>query len=231
MQDIVGEQTLDAMKVAKHYNNWIFDLIRPYLRGTVAEVGAGIGTCVKKVSALGFKTCAIDYNSDYLRKISDISTAIDVFPFDIQSQNLPRALVAKFDTVITLNVLEHVPDHTQAVKNIRDMSRAGGTVVILVPAFNLFYNNLDKNLGHVRRYSKASLEKILIENGFSIIKSRFVNPLGLLGWWIAGKFFNQRQIKSSQVKMFDILVRPMLFVEKYLPMPVGISLICVAKKI
>jgi SAM-dependent methyltransferase len=230
MNDVIGAKTLEVMEGAPAYNNWILEIIRPHLRGKVVELGAGIGTFAKKIADLGFDVTALDYNAEYLKKIKTSHPQIHTQLFDAQVAKLPQNLKSKFDTLITLNVLEHLKDDDMAVDNINKMLNENGQLLALVPAFKQAYSGLDKNLGHFRRYDKNGFISLLTRNGFEIQEVRYINPLGLLGWYIAGKIFGQSALKKSQIGLFDILVRPILFLEKHIRFSFGISLFVVARK-
>lgn len=231
MDDIVGSKTLEVMGEASTYNDWILDAIRPNLTGNIVELGAGIGTFSKKIADLGYSTTALDYNLEYLNKIKASNPKVETIFFDAQAAKLPQSLKSKFDTLITLNVLEHLKDDDKAVDHIYQMLKENGQLVALVPAFKQAYSSLDKNLGHFRRYDKDSFLNLLTRHGFEIKDARYINPLGLMGWYVAGKIFGQGSLKKSQVGLFDIIVRPILFLEKHIRFPFGISLFVVAKKI
>ncbi|MDP1743768.1 MAG: class I SAM-dependent methyltransferase [Candidatus Amesbacteria bacterium] len=230
MHDAVGAKTLDIMAGAKNYNRWLFDQIRPWLASPVAEVGAGTGTFTKMISDLGLAVTAIDYNHQYLKVIEKNHLGISTLEMNLEKP-WPQALRDKFSSVIALNVIEHIANASQALANIFAMLRPSGRVIILVPAHRWAYGALDKNLGHVCRYTKIGLKNLLEQSGFKVINMRYINPLGLIGWWLTGKIFNQKQIKSSQIKLFDYLSKPILLLEKYIPMPFGLSIFCIAQKV
>lgn len=231
INDTIGEQTLEAMSNAKSYNDWVFGLIKNNLRGRVAELGAGIGTFSQKIASLKFETTAIDYNQSYLSQIKKNNPNIKTVLFDAVSKKMSSELVSRFDTVITLNVLEHLEDDNLAISHISRMLSANGRLIILVPAFQFAFSQIDESLGHFRRYSKQKMFLLLKKNGFLIKKSKYINPLGLLGWWVAGKVFRQKTIYPSEVRLFDLVSRPLLFLEKIISSPLGISLVVVAQKI
>lgn len=230
MQDQIGHQTLEVMAGADHYNKWIYSLIKPYISGRVAEVGAGTGTFSQIIANDGHSVTAIDYNSEYLKIINNKNNKIETCLFDMQSRSLPTALFGKFDTVVMLNVLEHLSDQMLAISHINHMLKKGGTMIALVPSFQFAYGTLDKHLGHFRRYTKNSLTKVITGSGFKVVTTRYINLLGLLGWALNSRLLKSKLISSFQVKIFDFVYRPFLMIEKYIPPPLGISLICVAKK-
>ncbi len=225
MNDSVGAKTLDIMAQARNYNNWLFGQIRPWLTSPVAEVGAGTGTFSRLLSDSGLTVTAIDKNSQYLASIRGIST----IKANLENP-LPKSLHHKFSSVIALNVVEHIVHDTQALANIYALLRPSGRLVVLVPAHMWAYGSLDKNLGHVRRYNSRQLVQLLISAGFTVTRLRYLNILGLIGWWINGKILRRSVIPRAQLQVFDYVAYPFLLLEKYFPLPGGLSLLAVAQK-
>ena len=229
--DPVGQQTLEIMAQADHYNKWIYNLIKPYMKGKICEIGAGTGTFSDIFSRDGFTVTAIDYNGEYLKIINQKNKNIKTFLFDMQSKSIPTALTGKFDTIVILNVLEHLSDHVLAMSHLNKMLKNGGTLIALVPSFQIAFGSIDKYLSHFRRYNKDSFIRLATSNSFKIIFNRYINLLGLCGWFINARLFKLKSISNFQVKIFDFVSRPLLIIEKYIPPPMGLSLICVATKI
>lgn len=227
--DKVGKKTLEIMKDASFYNRWLFSLIRPYLKGSVLEVGAGIGNFTQYLHENN-SVIAIDIDKYYISKLKKIvglknrAGYGDIEKGDYFFENL------KFDTIICLNVLEHIKDHEIALDNMFQLLRKNGNLILLVPAHNNAYTLMDKNLGHFRRYNKKELEKIIKKAKFEVIKVRYFNFFGLLGWFVNGKIFRRKIIPSLQLSIFDKLFLPWLILEKKLKIPFGLSLLLIASK-
>ena len=229
MDDPVGKKTLDVMSHATYYNRWLFSQIVPYLKSPLVEVGSGTGNFLPMYIQSGLKTTAIDFNSEYL-KIIKSNYGIDTYQFDLQKSQVPQILYKKFNSAVSLNVLEHIPNITQAMKNIFDMLAPSGTAFILVPSTPWAYNRLDKNLGHVKRYTIPQINSIAKRAGFQVIKSYYINPLGLIGWLVSGFILRNDNLRAGPVKLFDIISRPFLFLETFIHPPIGLSLITILKK-
>lgn len=226
--DPVGQKTLDVMSQAKNYNTRLLTLIHPHLTSPVVEIGAGIGTFTKELVAKGLDVTAIDLNVDYLKKLAPPTRT---FVLDIQSSVLPRSLYHQFNSAIAINVIEHIVNHVQAIKNIYDLLKSDGVAVILVPAHMWAFGSLDKGLGHIRRYSKSTLTSLVTQAGLKVVSCRYYNFFGLLGWWFNSRTLHSQVLPAWQVKIFDRVFYPFLKLESFLPLPIGLSLICVAKKI
>jgi SAM-dependent methyltransferase len=217
--DKIGHKTLEIMSKASWYNKWLLSRIQTHLKGEILEVGAGMGNFTKLLSKFGNVT-AIDYDSEYKNtRFGDIEKGIYYFGKE-----------KRFDSIVCMNVLEHIKDDRRALRNMFNLLSPGGRLILLVPAFNGVYSDLDKNLGHFRRYKIAPTNKKLQEAGFSITDSMYLNWLGLIGWFVNGKVFKKGILPEKQLEVFDIIARPLLFVEKYIKPSFGLSVLTIGEK-
>ncbi len=229
--DIVGRQTLEIMAQAVNYNCWLYGMIKPWIKDPVAEAGAGTGIFSGLLSVDHSSVTAIDFNSEYLDKAKNLSPNITTVKFDLQSKRIPPSLQNKFQTVVTLNVLEHISDHLQALINLRQMLKVGGKLIVLVPAGNWAYGSLDLHLGHVRRYEIDPLQQLVNQAGFKVIFQRYLNILGLIGWFVNGKLEKRKILPGWQLKIFDIISQPLLWLETKIRFPFGLSILTLTQKV
>jgi SAM-dependent methyltransferase len=132
----------------------------------------------------------------------------------------------RLDTVVALNVVEHIEDDVGALRTIGSLLPNGGNVVILVPALQAIYGELDRELGHFRRYGRASLAAAFRQAGLTVSALFWFNRVGVAGWWFNGRVRGVKRISVEQLKQFDALV-PILRLERFLPLPFGQSLVAV----
>jgi SAM-dependent methyltransferase len=114
------------------------------------------------------------------------------------------------DTVFCANVLEHVPDHQTAVRNMVEIVQPGGHVLLFVPAFRWLYNDLDRLAGHQRRYMMQDLVRLAPPNA-KIRRLEYFNPAAVLPWWLNGRVTHrslETPLVNSQVAFFDRYVLP-----------------------
>ena len=123
------------------------------------------------------------------------------------------------DTVICLNVLEHIEDDLEALRNIRSMLEDGGRAVILVPSGQSIFNSLDEELGHFRRYSEDQLREKMTAAGFDVETILRFNRASRPGWWLNGTVLKRRTISRLQLRNFDRLVWLLRRVDAHLPWP------------
>jgi SAM-dependent methyltransferase len=130
----------------------------------------------------------------------------------------------QLDTVVALNVLEHIADDVSALRCIASMLMPGGRAVILVPAISGLYGSLDRELGHHRRYTRKSLTRHLNAAGFHVERAFYFNLAGMLGWWVNARLRKVPRIPIEQLRFFERLV-PGLRLEDHVPLPFGQSVI------
>ncbi len=229
--DHAGYQTLLRMSRAQRYNRWMFQQLAPHIGQRVLEIGSGIGSLTRHL--LGRElVIASDVNPQYVRILADTfdrHTRVRAVPLDLGEFD-PAALAAdRLDTVVCLNVLEHVEDDRAALARLHAALAPGGRLVLLVPAHQRLYGGIDRAIHHYRRYDRAELIERLRRAGFAVERASFFNRLGALGWYVNSVVLRRRRLPGLQVRLQDILV-PLLRAESALPLPFGLSLIAVARK-
>lgn len=223
-----GEYTLEIMRKAGWYNKWLFDSVKRYISGDILEIGAGIGNFTKPLSQKG-RVTAIDIERKYTASLNKSFKSVQVGYGDIEKGNY-FFKDRKFDTIVCLNVLEHVKDDRKALKNMKRLLAEGGRLVLLIPAHHILFSKFDKILGHYRRYSKTELGKILENLRFTICDLRYINWWGAIGWLVFIKILNVQKMPESPVSIFDKLGRILLLPENIIKPPFGLSILVVLKK-
>jgi len=227
-----GLTTLEVLTEAKNYNRWIADNFFPYIKAPLLEFGAGIGNISELLSSYT-PLCLTDTDERMLallkNKFSHIND-VSVNFLDI-TQPPPEHLVGSFQTVIGINVLEHVEDDEKALFHLGNILKPSGRLLLLVPAKKWAYTDLDRQLGHFRRYEKKELGEKLAKASFQIEKLYFFNIIGLMSWIIRDKLQRSGGLRPYQISLFDTIVPILKRIESKISMPLGISLIAIAQKI
>jgi glycosyltransferase involved in cell wall biosynthesis len=224
-----GEAILRDMELATRFTQWLIKRLDPYLPGVVLEVGAGIGNNVR---ALLHKdhVVATEPDVEYVRLLQNAfwgRSTVDVRQWDV-AQPAPDSW-AQVDSILCSNVLEHIDDDGQAIRNMKGILKEGGQLVLVVPAGRFLYGSMDKVLEHRRRYSKKELVSLLSREGFAVKTVFSMNKPGVLGWFMNGKVWRRKTLGKLQMKLFNALVPVFKVVDPILPWT-GLSLVIVANK-
>lgn len=225
-----GKQTLESMNQAVWYNRWTLEKIAPFLKGNILEVGCGIGNFTKYLATFG-KVLAIDIENDYLKQTrKNVGTLARVAFGDIEKGKYSFK-DNNFDTIVCLNVLEHIQKDEQALNNLYKLLKKDGVLILLIPAHPILFGNIDKMIGHFRRYTKRDALERVKQANFSLVSCRRLNFLGALGWFLSGRIFGNTIVSESKIKLFNIVAPFVLSLETVIEPPLGTSILVIAKKI
>jgi len=217
-----------------NYNYWIYDNIHNHIGNHILEVGAGIGNITDFIIFKNNLTL-IDINQDYIGYLKAKYSFrdklnFDVFNIDIQNITLSPIADKKFDTIICLNILEHLEKDYKAIDNMISILDKEGKLIILVPALKTLYGSMDVSFNHLHRYNKKDLKRLIHDKNLKIVDFFYMNFLGLLGWFVNGRIFKKKELPVKQTILFDKIVPFLCLAEKIIRPPLGQSLILVAQK-
>ena len=233
-QDRYAAEDLETIEEARRYGAHVFDLFRPYIGARVLEVGCGIGTMSRKLAGIADEIVGIEPNSNCVERIAVAMRDEPKFslrPCHLEDCDAAELASHRFDTVYCVNVLEHIHDDVAALRMFRDVILPEGKVLIFVPAVQAAYGPLDAELGHHRRYSKATLAQVFERAGLELMMLRYTNPIGLIGWMYNAHVAKARVHSIGQVKLFERLVAPWaLPLERLITPPIGLSLMAVGQR-
>jgi SAM-dependent methyltransferase len=229
--DRAGAETLEIMQAAPRYNRWQYSRVAPYLGRRICEVGSGLGNMSSLILGGAPELLVVTDTDSYYREA--LRHQFDGRPdVVVEELTLPDKSVANrfqhyaLDTVVALNVIEHVAEDLEALKSMAAMLRPGGRTVVLVPAFQVLFGSLDHELGHIRRYTRRSLSQRMSEAGFQVERAFYFNLVGTLGWWVNARLRKVPRIPAQQLRYFETLV-PILRLEDRVPLPFGQSVIAI----
>ena len=213
-------------------DTWLYEEITPYLGSRMLEVGCGMGNFVEYLKDREFYmgTDVSVYSVTHIQEIYRGFPNVQARVVDVVDDAFRKLVEFKFDTVFSLNVFEHVADDLRALKNAFHVLQPGGKIIIVVPAHAWLYGTIDCSIGHYRRYGKNDIEQLFAKTGFALLKLKYINALGALGWLVSGRVLHNTTPPSGQLRLFNRLVPLLKAVERKIPVPFGISLLTVAKK-
>lgn len=227
-----GHETLHRIGSMDRTCRWMFDVLRPHIGQRVIEAGAGNGNLTEQMLDRERVLC-LDMDPAHVRALEERYRGrqnLQVMQCDISDSHLVRFAREGFDTVLCVNVLEHVLDDRKALRNFYELLPSGGRLVLLVPAIPLLYSTLDEALEHHRRYSRPELRERVLGAGFEVIETRYLNLFGIPGWLLSGKLLRKRILPTRLLGLFNTLVPFFRVFERLTGPPVGLSLIAIGEK-
>jgi SAM-dependent methyltransferase len=227
-------QEQERLSRAKNYFAWQADLVRPEAGQRIVEVGCGIGNFTRflldrqLVVAIDAEEDCVERNKDQFSRYANLQ----FLHCDVAGSGFPALKRFRPDTCICLNVLEHIEDDCAALEAMAEILDRSGSIILFVPALPALYGPADRELGHFRRYTRASLGRVAKQSGLQVKKMHYVNVVGMFGWWFNAHVLRLTSQSELQIEVFDRWVVPILSrLERVIRPPLGQSLFAVLRKI
>ncbi len=207
--DYIGDE-LDLFKYAINWKNYFSDKIVDSIRGDVLEVGAGNGVnskfLAKKAERITSYTC-LEPDENLVLQIEENIAGIPIEKKTIINGTIKTVATEKYDTIIYIDVLEHIEESQQEVRMAKQLLKLNGRLIILVPAYNFLYNNFDKKIGHFRRYDKKMLLGD-VNGELSTVKLFYLDGVGFFAS-LLNKLILKKELPSfSNIKLWDKVMIP-----------------------
>lgn len=222
---------LQAASLAPRFTKWVADVIRPFLGRKVLEIGAGIGNMTSRFLPRD-EYIASEINQQYLETLWSRfghEGRAKILHLDLSEPEHFKELRESQDSIICLNMLEHVEDDIAALKRMYETLAPEGNLILLVPQDPHIFSNLDQVSKHFRRYTREDLQQKLNQAGFTVDTMFDFNKPGYIGWAIEGKFLGSRTLPKLAMKIYDHLVWLFCRIDHLLPWK-GLSIITIARK-
>lgn len=222
---------LEALAALRRYRAWILTHLQPYLKGDAVEIGAGIGNMADHlyphVSTLNLVEPSPNLIDPLrVRFASRDNATITQETFEAFVAGTPDCA---YDTVILVNVLEHIKGDSQALRECYRILRPGGALLVLVPALPFLFSKLDKLVGHYRRYTKRNLKNKIINAGLELREVSYFDALGILPWWLLNTIGGATTFNPTLVNVYDMIFVPITrFIETAITPPIGKNIIVIS---
>jgi SAM-dependent methyltransferase len=224
---------LQVLTELQNYYDWIMETFTPHIAGNVVEYGGGLGTVSARLLPFAKQLTIVEPSSNLTSLLhARFSKEPRVL---IVGQNLEthsaHAEDGSLDTIVMVNVLEHVENDQEALHHLLRSLKPGGHLLIFVPALQQLMSHLDRIHGHYRRYHKNDLITKVSAAGGTIVDCRYFDLFGVVPWFVLNRLLKNTEFNPTLVRLQDKLVVPLSrrFERMILP-PVGKNLILVATK-
>ena len=221
------------MQRASRYFLWQASMATAHLGRRVLEVGCGVGNFTGHLLDRDL-VVGLDVVAECVAQHRERFSAhdhVEAKLLDILDPAILSLRGSGFDSIACLNVLEHISDDEQALRHMHALLPSGGRAVFIVPAFASLYGPIDRNLGHYRRYSKASWKRLARATGFREVVTDYMNVPGFFGWWVNAKVLKKTEQSEQQIAIFDSVVVPVCSrAERLVKPPFGQSVFAVIER-
>jgi SAM-dependent methyltransferase len=138
---------------------------------------------------------------------------------------------APYDAALLVNVLEHVEDDVRMLRQLLDLLRPRGALLLFVPALPFLYGALDSRVAHFRRYTRAGLADVVAQAGFKLELLKYFDVFGVVPWLIVGRLLRRAKHSERAAQIYDRLVVPVgRLLESQFPPPLGKNLVAIARR-
>ncbi len=224
---------LEVLAKLPNYYDWIVDTFRPWLKGHTMEIGAGVGTIARRivdeVDHLDLVEPSVNLPELSQRGLTD-NPKVAIISETLE-QRLPQMTDESCDTIVMVNVLEHIEDDSAALKELNRILKPGGCLLLFVPAIKILYSELDRQHGHYRRYHLTPLKRLVQDCGFNLLRHSYFDMAGVLPWWLINTVGKRTTFNPAVSRIYDKYAIPATrYLEKWLPPPFGKNIILVAER-
>ncbi len=202
---------LDLFAAAVNWKSYVRSQVSPYLSRDVLEVGAGNG---------GTTRVLCDGGADRWVCLEPDATLADRLIAAIGAGELPdccRMRIGtlsdlsesdRFDTILYMDVLEHIADDRGELARAADHLQEGGHLIVLAPAHQWLFTPFDEAIGHYRRYTKSSLRAAAPE-GLSLIRLVYLDAVGMLASLGNRLVLQSASPNPRQIALWDRVMVPL----------------------
>lgn len=224
---------LEALSVLRRYRAWMMGHFGAYLKGDVVEIGAGVGNMSEHLQPYASNLVLVEPSLNLIEHLTkrfgnteDVSISHRSFETFVAST--PEK---SYDSVVMVNVLEHIEDDRMALSQCFRILRPGGHLLILVPALQFLYSDMDKSVGHFRRYERADLENKIQTADFFLQDLRYFDAIGIIPWLLFNTLGGATEFNPKLMGLYDKIFVPVSrTIETIVRPPIGKNLIGIFRR-
>jgi len=227
-----GHASLDAMSEAPKFNRWMAETIAPFAGRRVLEIGAGMGNMTRQICPRRDLYIATDLDPLHIEQLHATfrhRPKVHVHALDAAAPEDFRPFEGMVDTVVCLNVLEHIEDDRGALERILTLLQPGGRLILLVPNGPDAYGSIDKAIGHFRRYTQPGLRALTESTGYEFEQMLEFNRVSRPGWIFTGQVLKATSLSPASMRIFDRFVWLWRKIDRKLPWE-PTSIIAIARR-
>jgi len=225
-----SQDAFETMAISPRVSAWTLGQFESFIGRRVLEAGFGSGNITRHLLDRDQLTL-VDFDDYYVRMIDRRWGHLEnvrVVKGDLEDQGLYEKLDQPYDSVVSINVLEHLDNPAAALAGFEEVLRPGGYAVILVPGHRWLFSQVDRAIGHRRRFEAAELRRLVAAAGLDVVSLSQFNRLAVAGW-LFNKLTGSVNLRRWQMRLFGLLLPLARLAEKIRFLP-GLSLVVIAQK-
>lgn len=222
-------------RINGRYLDWQLEQFRRFLGDRILEIGCGIGGILERLPACSL-IHSLDVEPDVLAAARERFKARPECQFSLldistcTQAELAELQTSAFNTILAINVLEHIEDDATLLQRAEQILVPGGYLLVLVPAHQWLYGDYDRLDGHYRRYSRKVLKNVVSQTSLEIQQMHYFNLLGAVGWWVHYRFLRRKMHGAKQFGLMSRMIPLMRFAERIVSPPIGLSVVAILRR-
>lgn len=234
----INYEAQGRLQAMGNYHRWILSNLESGLGRRIWDAGAGIGL----VSAQLVDRCDLLLSTEYtqtnietLREAFAGHAHVEVARADLTDLDMDHLRSLELDTIVNLDVIEHLSDDVAALRNFHDVLVPGGRLLIKVPAHEFLFGSVDHASQHYRRYGKRELRRKLEAAGFEVERLRAMNFAAVPQYFLRGRVLRTARpftqiVGDARLGFYNRIIPWLARAERIVPPPIGLSLVAVARR-
>lgn len=230
---------LCRMELLNKYYRWTYSLLEPLIGRRVFDAGCGIGNFTELLLDECEYVLAADSSETNLALVKERFNAranLEVLKLDLEAADWHRVRSRSLDTIVCLDVLEHVEDDVALLRRFGEISEPHARLLLKVPAHPWLYGSIDVASGHHRRYSRKALSAVVDRAGWQVAAMRRMNLFGIVPYWLRSRVLKSpanfsRTFSKRELAIINRVIPLLQRLDRWFGPPAGLSLILHARKL
>lgn len=228
---------LERMAMLHNYHRWIYRVVQKHIGYSVLDAGCGIGNFAVQMQHPKRTLFLLDRCSEHLRIARERIAECQGLTLQAVDLDIFHAgdIEWKCDTIVCLDVLEHLENDRQVLSEFYKFADRNAHLILKVPAGPTLFCDIDRATGHYRRYSQASLGRLVALSGWTLRSIRYMNMAGYCAYWLKAKLLKHsihfsRSFPKWQLPIINAAMPVLALCEGCIVVPFGLSIVAVASK-
>ncbi len=214
------------------YARYVFAQIRPFLKGSICEIGSGTGRFTQFLADFPDVTAVEPEGALHISAAQRLAYQINISHVCCKLDDCPNDEVPEgaYDSVLAFNLLEHIRYDITALEIMGELLADAGHLIVVASAGSALHGRLDRAQGRLRRYSRRVLADAFEQAGLQVTRHFYLNLPGLLAWWWMGRLLRRDRISDRSAALADRCAPVLETMDRIARPPIGLSLVMIGKR-